>query len=274
MVATSVAEQPPATPEEIWAILRETAQRQREHEVETARWREEDAKRREEDAKRRRKAEAEDAKQREEDAERRRKAEAEDAKQREEDAERRRKAEAEDAKRWEEWAELKRGFAETKELFDRTDRQIERNNSEMGRLRNSFGEVIEHLVAPGIKERFYDLGLDFSLGKIATNVRVSESGRDIAEADLWLENGETILVVEVKAKVKIKDIGKHKDRLEKIRRVHDGLNDRRRIIGAMAGAVFGPEEREAALDAGFFVLAQTGDTMRMDIPEGFKPKEW
>jgi len=228
MVSTSVT---PASPDEIWAILRETAQRQKEHEVEAARWREEEAKRREE-------------------------------------------AEAEDAKRREEWAELKRGFAETKELFDRTDRQIERNNSEMGRLRNSFGEVIEHLVAPGIKERFCDLGLDFSLGKIAANMVVSENGKDVAEADLWLENAQTILVVEVKAKVKLKDVGRHKDRLEKIRSVHDGLNDSRRIIGAMAGAVFGSKERGAAHDAGFFVLAQTGDTMCMDIPEGFVPREW
>ena len=37
-----------------------------------------------------------------------------------------------------------------------------------------------------------DIGLDFSLGKIATNVRVSENGRDTAEADLWLENGDTM----------------------------------------------------------------------------------
>ena len=49
-----------------------------------------------------------------------------------------------------------------------------------------------------------------------------------------------------------------------------GPNDRRRIIGA----VFGPNQREADLNAGFFVLAQTGGTMRVDIPEGFKPKEW
>jgi len=54
------------------------------------------------------------------------------------------------------------------------------------------------------------------------------------------------------------------------RLVIGGPNDRRRIIGA----VFGPNQREADLNAGFFVLAQTGGTMRVDIPEGFKPKEW
>ncbi|MCL2191507.1 MAG: hypothetical protein FWB79_05925, partial [Treponema sp.] len=67
---------------------------------------------------------------------------------------------------------------------------------------------------------------------------------------------------------------KHKERLEKIRSAHDKCGDRRRILGAMAGAVFGPRQREAAQEAGFFVVAQSGDTMRMDLPEGFVPREW
>jgi len=69
-------------------------------------------------------------------------------------------------------------------------------------------------------------------------------------------------------------VGKHKERLEKIRSAHDKCGDRRRILGAMAGAVFSPGQREAALEAGFFVIVQSGDTMRMDLPEGFVPKEW
>jgi len=231
MVATQATDQNPATPQEIWAILREAAEWRKENEAQNAKRQEEDAKRQEQHAKWQAKSE-------------------------------------------QEWAELRRQFAETKAMFDRTDQQIARNNSEMGRLRNSFGEVIEHLVAPGIRERFGDLGMDFSSGKIAANMVVSEDGKDVAEADLWLENGQTILVVEVKAKVKTKDVGKHKERLEKIRSAHDKCGDRRRILGAMAGAVFGPGQREAALEAGFFVIVQSGDTMRMDLPEGFVPKEW
>ena len=260
MVATQATDQNPATPQEIWAILRETTAKQKEHELrweqEAIRRQEEDARRKEEYARRQKEYEAQEARRQEEYARR----QEEYARRQEEDAKRQAKSE-------QEWAELRR-------LFDRTDQQIARNNSEMGRLRNSFGEVIEHLVAPGIRERFGDLGMDFSSGKIAANMVVSEAGKDVAEADLWLENGQTILVVEVKAKVKTKDVGKHKERLEKIRSAHDKCGDRRRILGAMAGAVFGPGQREAALEAGFFVIVQSGDTMRMDLPEGFVPKEW
>jgi hypothetical protein len=29
-----------------------------------------------------------------------------------------------------------------------------------------------------------------------------------------------------------------------------------------------------AVKSGFFVLEQSGDTVRISVPEGFKPKEW
>jgi hypothetical protein len=32
--------------------------------------------------------------------------------------------------------------------------------------------------------------------------------------------------------------------------------------------------RTAALKAGFYVITQTGDTVKIDVPEGFIPKAW
>jgi hypothetical protein len=32
--------------------------------------------------------------------------------------------------------------------------------------------------------------------------------------------------------------------------------------------------RTAALKAGLYVITQTGDTVKIDVPEDFKPKEW
>jgi hypothetical protein len=30
----------------------------------------------------------------------------------------------------------------------------------------------------------------------------------------------------------------------------------------------------AALEAGLYVIVQSGDTMKLKIPEGFQPREW
>jgi hypothetical protein len=50
--------------------------------------------------------------------------------------------------------------------------------------------------------------------------------------------------------------------------------DRRKILGGIAVAILGEGDKEAILDAGFYVLEQSGDTMKLDVPEGFAPREW
>ncbi|MCL2609128.1 MAG: hypothetical protein FWD94_04400 [Treponema sp.] len=169
-------------------------------------------------------------------------------------------------------AEWDRKWAKTMEAWEKADRRIDAENKKLGGIENTFGEIVEHLVAPGIEERFRELGLEFEL--VGRDICLNEGKRCLAEIDLLLFNGESIMAVEVKSKPHLKDIPKHEERLAKLRGYYDRHGDRRRILGAMAGAVFGKEEREAALDAGLFVIVQSGDTMRMDIPEGFKPKAW
>jgi hypothetical protein len=38
--------------------------------------------------------------------------------------------------------------------------------------------------------------------------------------------------------------------------------------------VFHDSVKSAVLKAGFYVIEQTGDTVKIDVPEGFKPREW
>ncbi|MCL2557000.1 MAG: hypothetical protein FWE09_00815 [Treponema sp.] len=210
---------PPATPEEIWAILRDVSKSQREFSEQMSEQMKEN--------------------------ERRLKAEIE---QREAYVAERAAAER---KRDEEWSRL---------------------NSKLGGIENTFGEIVEHLVAPGIADRFNDLG--FNLALSSKNLELREGKRRIAEIDLFLESADSIVAVEVKAKPHLNDMDKHQARIETLRAYRSGLGDKRRILGAIAGAAFGAAERKAALDAGFYVIVQSGDTMAMDIPEGFKPREW
>jgi len=173
-------------------------------------------------------------------------------------------------------AELDRKRAEQDrkwaEMTERSDLSMHRLKEEVGRVTNSLGEIVEHLVAPGIEDRFREIGLDFQL--VSRGLRIKEGKRWLAEIDLLLLNDRSIMAVEVKSKPHLNDIPKHAERLAKLREYHDRQNDRRQILGAIAGAAFGEEERQAAIDAGFFVIVQSGDTMKMDVPEGFRPKAW
>jgi hypothetical protein len=81
--------------------------------------------------------------------------------------------------------------------------------------------------------------------------------------------------VEVKSKPAEKDIAHHIRRLEILRNWREKRQEKsKRILGAIAGAVFPASLQEAVIEAGLYVIVQTGDTMKISVPEGFKPREW
>jgi len=158
-------------------------------------------------------------------------------------------------------------FQETREQMKETDRKI-------GELSNRFGELAEHLVAPAIHERFNELGYHFSGVAAGGYVVRDNNGKTLTEVDILLENDNYIMAVEVKAKVHINDIKHHIKRLEILKEHRNKHHDTRKIQGAIAGAIFGNAEKKAVIKAGFFVLEQSGDTVKMEIPEGFVPREF
>jgi predicted AAA+ superfamily ATPase len=134
--------------------------------------------------------------------------------------------------------------------------------------------MAEHLVAPGIAKRFNELGYHFDSASPGGYRIFDEQGKIKTEVDILLENTECIIAVEVKTTPAVKDVEHHIRRLEILREHRNKKHDDRKIRGALAGAIFGNEEKAATLEAGMYVLEQSGDTMKMEIPEGFKPREW
>jgi len=158
--------------------------------------------------------------------------------------------------------------------WEKTEKIVRRNSKQMGDLHRRFGQLAEHLVAPNIHKRFNELGYHFG-SHSPGGIRIfDERGNTKTDIDLLLENGETIMAVEVKAKPAVKDVEHHIKRLELLREHRRGINDKRTIQGAIAGAIFGSDEKTATLEAGLYVVEQSGDTMKIDVPDGFVPREW
>ena len=145
---------------------------------------------------------------------------------------------------------------------------------QMGYLSNRFGELAEHLVAPGIHDRFNELGYHFQMMATKGCTLRGEDGKTRAEIDLLLENDDIYMAVEVKAKPKVKHIEEHIKRLEILRDTRRKLNHQRQVEGAIAGAIFGIEEKKATIEAGLYVIEQSGDTMKINVPDGFVPRRW
>ena len=174
------------------------------------------------------------------------------------------------------WAILREVAEEQKKTdfqMKKTDFQMKKTFKQMGFLTNRFGELAEHLVIPRIHTRFNELG--YSFGEVAPGgIKIIEDGKTKTEIDILLENGETVMAIEIKVKPSVKDVEHHIKRLEILRDHRRKKNDHRKIQGAIAGAIFGSMEKKAVIEAGLYVIEQSGDTMKIDIPDGFVPREW
>jgi hypothetical protein len=154
---------------------------------------------------------------------------------------------------------------EMKESAARLDKQL-------GKLGNRMGEVIEHMVAPNLRQKFRELGLNFPQAN--QNSDVADYDNNIfLEIDVKLENGDKVMLVEVKTKPTTKDVQDHIKRLKKMRVYADLHGDKRTFLGSVAGVVVTANVKEYALGKGLYVIEPSGETFNIIPPNG-QPKEW
>jgi hypothetical protein len=89
-----------------------------------------------------------------------------------------------------------------------------------------------------------------------------------------LEDSGTLLPVEIKTTLTVTDVREHAERMKKLRDYADEQGDKRRFVGAVGGAIIPEGVKEFAHGSGFYVIEQSGDTVKIDVPKGFVPKEW
>ena len=165
------------------------------------------------------------------------KAEAE--RQRAESDKRRAEAEAEsDKRRAEAEAESNKRRAEADKRKAEADREMEEirrivkeASTTVGALGNKVGEMVEKLVGEGnLVDQFRELGHDIKYH--SRHRRFGERGTaESGEIDLFMEDGDVAILVEVKTTLKMDHVIQHLERMEKYRRFvdADGKNGKRFI---------------------------------------------
>jgi hypothetical protein len=163
--------------------------------------------------------------------------------------------------------------AETERLMRETAQQMKETDRKISKLGSRLGDVIEHIMSPKLQEKFEALGYIFN--HMSRNHELKDSNKNrLAEVDVLLENGEYAMAVEVKTHLTTGDVRKHVKRMGILRGVADAHNDKRKYLGAVAGAVIDQEVSAYALKNGFYVITPSGDTVDIEAPEGFKPRVW
>jgi hypothetical protein len=172
--------------------------------------------------------------------------------------------------------EIDRQLEETKRLIEENAREAARErkeyNKRFGDFSNRFGEIVEYMVAPNLRKKFRKIGLIFP--RANTNFEVEDPDNDIyLEADVILENGDNVMLVETKTKPTTRDVKEHIKRLEKMRQYADLHGDKRKYLGAVAGVVMTKNVKNYILQQGLFAVEPSGETFNITAPEG-KPREW
>jgi len=166
---------------------------------------------------------------------------------------------------------IKESAKETDRQMKETDRRLDKK---LGDLGDRFGEMIEHMVMPSLVKKFRELGFVFT--KANPRTIIDDVDHNIlTEVDITLENGDKVMIVEVKSKPKTEDIKDHTRRMEKVK-AHAVLhNDSRKYLGAIAGMVFNKIEKTFALKSGFYVIEPSGEEFVITVPKGdCSPREW
>ena len=173
------------------------------------------------------------------------------------------------------WAMLQEVAASQRELAasqKETDKQIKEINKRHGDFTNSFGEMVEYMVAPNLQDRFFEVGLDFP--EVSNDIKIKDKKSGISlQIDVYLQNSDTGMLVEVKADLSVSDINAHIQRLEKMRKYADLRGDKRTFWGAVAGVTVKDTVREYALTQGLYLVEPSGQTFDITPPYN-KPKEW
>ena len=166
-------------------------------------------------------------------------------------------------------------FKETDQKFKETDLKFKETDRKISALGSRIGEIIESMVSGNIAAKFQTLGYDVtecSRNKIFENKKLAIRG----EIDLFLEDGDIAILIEVKTSLETLDVVNHIERLKKYRRYADTKgSDKRRFIGAVAGAIVTDEASEFAQENGMYVIVQSGKAVEIITPpDGFVAKEW
>jgi len=153
----------------------------------------------------------------------------------------------------------------------KTDKKLRDVSKNLGRLGNALGFFVQEMVRPGLVRLMRERGVD--VHRTYPNVEIDLDDAGAAEFDLIAANGEDVVIVEVKNKLKIEDIHEHIERIGKVRTLLPEYRNHK-IMAAVAGMTVAKNAAAYAEKQGLFVIAPSGDDVTLLNAPSFEPKIW
>jgi hypothetical protein len=169
------------------------------------------------------------------------------------------------------------GLQELKSAQQETERSMEKAFKMIGGIGKSIGDVVELVVLPGLKKKMNKYGHNFTA--ISGNkFFYKKNGNVLTEVDLFLENGDEVMIVEAKTGYNKGEISWLLNRAALLRK-HEAITG---IAGktmylAAAGMSFDADTRKTADEKGIYLIKLNdyydNDKIEITPPKG-KVGKW
>jgi predicted AAA+ superfamily ATPase len=170
--------------------------------------------------------------------------------------------------------EMEQGFQKIWELFAETEQELHtlfsKTDAKIEALTGKWGRFVEGLIAPAVHRLFQAWHIE--VDRVYQRVKAHKNGAGL-EVDILAVNGEYAVLIEAKSTLGVDDVREHIDRLKKFKPFFPEYADRK-VIGAVAGIVIDEDADKFAYRQGLFVIAQSGEAVKILNDEQFRPKQW
>ena len=174
--------------------------------------------------------------------------------------------------------QLRRIQRETHEEFKRIIREMHISDKKLRErieaVSDGYGRFVEGIVFPSALETFRKMG--FKILEASIRQGVFDDNRKVAEVDNWIEavfNGKKYIIAgEAKTTCTSDDVREHIERLQKIRKIP--RYKEYKIIGFVSAVNYEKGVDNYILKNGLYLFRVSDNVMRLDVPEGFKPREY
>ncbi len=147
-----------------------------------------------------------------------------------------------------------------------TGRKLDKVAKMIGGVSKSQGDVAEDFFYNSfIKDNH--LGL-LSFDDITKNM-AKHRGKTQEEYDIFLTNGESIAIIEVKYKAHLDDIKKLERKFNNFKKLFPIYKDYK-LYGAMASFYFNQDTKDELLNQGYFIVERSGDLIKTENSDYLK----
>jgi prefoldin subunit 5 len=160
----------------------------------------------------------------------------------------------------------------TTQNVDKLTFDVDKVSENVDGLNKSQGKLMEEMFTAHVWEKFAEYGYEFTKG---SRTRFKENKQVIAEVDIFLENGDYVMAIEVKNILSNAWVDDHLERLATVRDYMDRHNDKRKLVGGVAGGYVPENVKRYAENNGLYVMVQNGENVSIsEDAKTFKEKVW